>query len=176
MSSTDSRIWFEVEYDICIIPKSARLTSKTAVEAAEAAASEAAAAEPAAAEAAGAHASPTAEAVGPGCPTAKAPAAIAEAAERARSSECAVITGPGIGTTGIEVPGLFPIEIVYAVRASPEAIGFGSVVDIVVARAVVIAAVVITAVPCGIAVEVIVVVDYGSAAPVTIPGIPPSAA
>src|SRR5690349_7555544 len=102
MNRTDGRICFEVECDICFIPRSARLTSKTAeVTASEAAASEATASEPAAAEAAGAHASPTAEAVGPGCPTARAPEVITEAAERVRSSECAVIACPGIGMTDI---------------------------------------------------------------------------
>jgi hypothetical protein len=62
--------------------KIGRLTSKPTVEAAEAATTEAAPAEPAAAETAGAHASPTAETVGPGCPAASAPEAIAKATER----------------------------------------------------------------------------------------------
>jgi hypothetical protein len=76
----------------------------------------------------------------------------------------------------IEVPGVFSVEVICAVRAPPKSIGFGSAVSVVVAITIVVATVVIAAAPGGIAVEVIVVVNHRSTVPVTIPGIPPPSA
>ena len=93
------------------------------------------------------------------------------------SSECAVVVAPGSGAIGIEVPIVLVVPVVYPVRAPVKVIDCGFVVVVMVAVAIVVAAVIVATVPGGISIEVIVVVNNGATAPVTIPGIPsPSAA
>src|SRR5262245_42268150 len=83
---------------------------------------------------------------------------------------------PGAGAIGIEIPVVLAVEVVHPARAAVKVIEGAFVVVVVVTVAVMVAAVIVTAVPSRIPIEVIVVVNYRTAAPVTIPGVPsPSA-
>src|SRR5262249_39082839 len=150
---------------------------RSAAEAAvESTTAKAASTEAAARKSAASHTAPPAETARSRCPPAPAEA-IAETAEGVGASEGAIRMGPGIGIPAavcgqtavpilIVVPVFSPIGVSCVFECT-------SIVRVVIAVAIVIGAVVVPAVPGGVSVEVVVVVENGAAVPIGSPGSPP---